>query len=70
MKNTIESGAFTGTDRRIALIGCYPESTYFAVPALDQYDASEAYRAFDDRGLEVVPQALVACVDFHQRQWL
>lgn len=70
MKNTLESGSFTGTDRRSALIGIYPEPTNFAVPALDQYDASETYHAFDDRGLEIVPQALVAYVDFHQRQWL
>jgi hypothetical protein len=70
MKNTLESGAFTGTDRRIAHIGCFPELTYFAVPVLDQYDASETYNAFNDRGLEAVPQALVAYADFHQCQWL
>ncbi len=70
MKNTLESGAFTGTDRRIALIGCYPESTNFALPVLDQYEASETYNASNNRRLEAVPQALVAFADFHQRQWL
>jgi len=70
MKNRLESGAFTGTDRCVALIGCYPESINIAVPVLDQYDASETYHAFNDRGLEAVPQALVAYADFHQHQWL
>lgn len=68
MRNTIDSRAFTAADMRIALSEIYPDSTYGAVPALDQYDALEAYRAFDDGGLGAVPQALLAYVNFHQRQ--
>lgn len=70
MKNGIDSSAFTATDMRIALSEIYPDSAYGAVPALDRYDALEAYRAYDDGGLEAVPQALEAYLDFHQRQWL
>ena len=70
MRNKIDSGAFTATDMRLALSEIYPDSTYGAVPALDRYGAVEAYRAYDDGGLEAVPQALAAYVDFHQRQWM
>ncbi len=70
MRNTIHSSAFTATDMRIALSEIYPDSTYGAVPALDRYDALEAYRVYDDGGLESVPQALAAYVDFHQHQWM
>lgn len=68
MKNTTDSSAFTAADMRVALSEIYPDSTYGAVPALDRYDALEAYRAYDDGGLEEVPQAHAAYVDFHQRQ--
>ena len=70
MENTIDSSTFTAADVRIALSEIYPESTYAAVPVLDQYDELEVYRAFDDGGLEAVPQALEAYVDFHRRQCL
>ena len=70
MRNKIDSGAFKATDMRLALSEIYLDSTYGAVPALDRYDAVEAYRAYDDGGLEAVPQALAAYVDFHQRQWM
>ncbi len=70
MTDTTESNTYTAADVRLALSEIYPDSTYGAVPALDQYDALEAYRAYDDGGLEAVPQALAAYVDCHQRQWL
>ena len=70
MRDTTESNTYTAADVRLALSEIYPDSTYGAVPALDQYDALEAYRAYDDGGLEEIPQALAAYVDFHQRQWL
>jgi len=70
MQNTLDSGTFTATDVRIALSEVYPESSYGSLPAQDRYDAVGAYRAYEDGGMEAVPQALAAYVDFHQRQWL
>ena len=70
MRDTTESNTHMAADVRLALSEIYPDSTYGAVPALDQYDALEAYRAYDDGGLEEIPQALAAYIDFHQRQWL
>jgi len=70
MENSLDTSTFTAADVRIALSEVYPESTYGAVPALDRYDALDAYRAYEDGGLEAVPQALAAYVDFHQRQWI
>ncbi len=55
---------------RLALNEAYPDSTYGAVPALDQYDAVEACHAFDDGELKTVPKALAAYADHYQRQWL
>ncbi len=55
---------------RITLSEIYPDSTYGAIPALDQHDTLEAYRAYDDGGMETMPEVLAAYVDFHQRQWL
>lgn len=52
----------TATDLRLALSDLYPDSTYGAVPVIDQYDALEAYRAFDDGGLAELPLALAAYV--------
>lgn len=70
MQDTTESNTYTVADVHLALSEIYPDSTCGAVPALNQYDALEAYRAYDDGGLEAVPQALATYVDFHQRQWL
>lgn len=70
MNSTNSSSAFTAADMRIALSDVYPEATYGAVPVLDQYDALETYRAFDDGGLEAVPQAFATYADFQQRQWM
>ena len=70
MRDTTESNTYTTAEVRPALSEIHPDSTYGAVPALDQYDALEAYRAYDNGGLEAVPQALAAYIDFHQRQWL
>ena len=70
MRDTTESNTYTAADVRLALSEIYTDSTYGAVPALNQYDALEAYRAYDGGGLEEIPQALAAYIDFHQRQWL
>ncbi len=70
MRDTTESNACAATKVRLALNETYPDPTYGAVPALDQYDAVEAYRGFDNSGLKTVPKSLAAYVDHHQRQWL
>ena len=70
MKNTNNSGAYAAADTRIPLSEIYPKTTYGTVPVLDQYAELEAYRAFDDGGMEAVSQALPAYVDFHQHQWI
>ncbi len=62
MTNTIDSDEFTATDMMIALNEIFPEATYGAIPVIDQYDALEAYLAFDDRSLADAPQALAAYV--------
>ncbi len=49
---------FTATDMRIALNEIFPEATYGAIPVIDQYDALQAYLAFDDGALAEAPQAL------------
>ena len=54
------------TEMRIALSDAYPEVTYGAVPVIDQQDALEAYRAFDDGALAEAPMALAAYVDHQQ----
>jgi hypothetical protein len=61
MRDTTESNAGAATEVRLAINEAYPDSTYGAVPALDQYD---------DGGLDTVPAAHAAYVDHHQRQWL
>ncbi len=54
------------TDLRIALNEFFPKSTYGATPAIDQYDALEAYLAYEDGALAEAPQALAAYVSHHQ----
>jgi len=60
------SNDFTATDMRIVLDEVFPESNYGAIPVVDQYDALEAYLAFDDGALAEAPQALAAYVDHQQ----
>ena len=62
MRNTYDPDEFTATDMRIALNEIFPEATYSAIPIIDQYDALEAYLAFDDSELAEAPQALAAYV--------
>ena len=61
--NTDEPNA---TEMRIALSEISPESTYGAVPVVDQPDVLEAHLAFDDGALAEVPQALAAYIDHQQ----
>ena len=66
MTNQFDTDEFTATDMRIALNEIFPESNYGAIPVVDQYDALEAYLAFDDGALAEAPQALAAYVDHQQ----
>ena len=67
MHDQTDRSDFTANDMRIALNEIFPESTYGAAPVIDQHDALEAYRAFDDGALAELPQALAAYVDHQQR---
>ncbi len=51
MPDQFDTDDFTANDMRIALNEIFPESTYGAIPVIDQYDALEAYFAFDDGAL-------------------
>jgi hypothetical protein len=66
MTNQYDSNEFAATNMRIALDEFFPESNYGAIPVVDQYDALEAYLAFDDGALAEAPQALAAYVDHQQ----
>ena len=67
MPDQFDTPRFTATDMRIALNEIFPESTYGAIPVIDQYDGLEAYLAFDDGALAEAPQALAAYVNHQQR---
>ncbi len=66
MTNQYDTDEFTATDMRIVLNESFPEADYGAIPVVDQYDALEAYLAFDDGALAEAPQALAAYVDHQQ----
>ncbi len=68
MRDQFGANDFTAYDMRIALNEIFPDSTYGAVPVIDQYDALEAYLAFDDGAPAEAPQALAAYVE-HQQQF-
>ncbi len=67
MANQFDADDFAANDMRIALNEIFPESTYGAIPVIDQYDALEPYLAFDDGALAEAPQALTAYVSHRQR---
>ena len=62
MANEYDTNEIAATEMRIALNEVFPEATYVAVPVFDQYDALEAFLAFDDGALAEAPQALAAYV--------
>ena len=66
MPDEFDALDFSANDMRIALNEIFPDSTYGAIPVIDQYDALEAYLAFDDGALAEAPQALAAYVDHQQ----
>ncbi|MFQ5547280.1 MAG: hypothetical protein ACE5FV_03230 [Woeseia sp.] len=60
----------SASEVRIALNEIFPESSYGAVPVTDQFDAVEAFRAYDDGGLAEVPNAHAAYLQNQRRQSL
>ena len=69
MANENDSNEMMATEMRIVLNEVFPETTYGVVPVIDQYDALEAYLAFDDGALAEAPQAFAAYVA-HQKHHL
>ncbi len=67
MADHFDADDFNANDMRIALNEIYPESTYGAIPVINQYDALDAYLAFDDGTLAEAPHALAAYVSHQQR---
>jgi hypothetical protein len=70
MNYTNASSGLTAAGIPIALSEVCPDTNFRAVPAIDQYNAVEAYWALEDDGLASIPEALAAYVDAHQRQGL
>ena len=66
MKHRIDLDHDLATELRLVLNESFPEATYGAIPVIDQYDALEAYRAYDDDALAEVPQALAAYITHQQ----
>jgi hypothetical protein len=70
LASTNQMSAFMASDISILLSEIDPDLSHGAIPVLDQCDALESYRAYDDAGLEAVPEALAAHIDSQQRMWL
>ena len=68
MIKKVEANEFTATDLRIALNEVFPESTYGAIPVIDQYDALETYLASDDDTKAEAPVVLAAYIT-HMQHW-
>lgn len=66
MKHAHTSELSNSQELRIALSEVYPDATYGAVPVVDQLDALDAYRAYDDGTLAEAPHAFAAYLN-HQR---
>ena len=56
------------SDPQISLDYSYPYADQGELPVIDQFDALEAYRAYDDGALSEAPFALAAYVA-HQQQF-
>ena len=67
MKHTMDLDHDLVTELRLALNESFPEATYGAIPVINQHDALEAYRAYDDGSLAEAPQAYAAYVTHQQR---
>ncbi len=68
MTNRLDPNEFTATDLRIALNEVFPESTYGAIPVIDQYNALSAYLASDDDTKAEAPVVLAAYIT-HMQHW-
>ena len=66
MKHRIDLDHDLATELMLVLNESFPEATYGAIPVIDQYDALEAYRAYDDGALAEAPQALAAYITHQQ----
>ena len=66
MKHRIDLDQDLAAELGLALNESFPEVTDGAIPVSDQYDALEAYRAYDDGALAEAPQALAAYVTHQQ----
>ena len=66
MASRININEISSTDLIIALNEVFPETSYGAVPAIDQFEALETYLAFEDGGLAEAPGALAAYVSHQQ----
>ncbi len=66
MKHRIELDHDLAAELGFVLNESFPEATYGTIPVNDQYDALEAYRAYDDGALAEAPQALAAYVTHQQ----
>lgn len=62
MLSRFDPTEITAIDMRIALDENFPDSNYGAIPVIDQYNALEAYLAFEGDTLAKAPQALAAYV--------
>lgn len=60
MRNITELELVSEHELRAAIDEVFPDSNYGAVPVVDQFDAVEAFRAFEDGGLAEVPSAYAA----------
>lgn len=61
-----QSTTITARHLMIALNEVFPDSTYGAIPVIDQHDALEAYLAYDDGALAEAPNALQAYISYLQ----
>ncbi len=66
MKHRFDLDQDLATELRLVLNESFPEATYGAIPVIDQYDALEAYRAYNDGALAEAPQALAAYITHQQ----
>ena len=67
MKHRIDFDHDLAMELRLVLNESFPEATYGAIPIVDQNNALEAYRAYDDGALAEAPQALAAYFSCQQR---
>ena len=66
MASKINPNEISSTDLMIALNEVFPETSYGAVPVIDQFEALETYLAFEDGRLAEAPSALAAYVNHQQ----